>query len=231
MFVCIFYLKIGKIIKKKFRRLLAIINEFTKRLRIISLFLSGAMNLLYIVSNILSGLFYRSLWFFSLTLLHTVLLWIRYYLFAVTKDGEEDTAVITKTVRRISYGLYIIDTLSLALFFYSIIGERAPEFKEMSLYPFLAYSVYSFGVSIYGLLLSAKKRCQLYAAHRNITMTTALFSIFNLLYTVYLSSRTRSEALLVFVSFVGAVIFSVNIMLAVLLSKAVSQHRSKSNTL
>ena len=191
-------------------------DSFTKRTRVIGLFFSGLFNLIYAASNILSGLFYHNLWYFSLTFLHSVIFFSRFYLLRNFGEHAEKKINFEKIVTRIGYSLILIDTLSLSLCFYSILEQTAIDYKETFIYPIVAYTIYSVIISFYGIFLSVKNKCPAYLAYRNLTLTTSLYTVFNLVYSIYLSMGNSRVGVLL-VTFVGAISFSLSLILAVLL--------------
>ena len=195
------------------------IDSFSKRTRVIALFLTGLFNLLYVTSNIISGLFYHNIWYFSLTFLHTVLLSARFYLLYMTGKDKNEEIKSQEIVRRIGYSLILVDTFSLALCFYSILTDSTPSLKSGFIYPILIYGIYSIVVSLYGIFLSVKNKSPVYLAHRNLTLTTALYTIFNFVYSIYLSIEPKSMVAVLTVTFAGAIVFSSSFVLAVLLIK------------
>ena len=195
-------------------------DKITKRTRIIALFISGVLNLLYVASNVLSGLFYHNLWYFSITFLHTVLLIARFYLLYATKNEEDDNLLTDKVVYGIGYCLIAIDFLSLTLCFYSILAESTTSFNGGFIYPILIYGVYSLLASVYGIFLSVKNKSQTYLAYRNLTLTTALFTVYNFVYSLYLSLSVKSRLALISVSLAGSIAFSTSLILAALLIKS-----------
>ena len=179
-------------------------NELLKRTRTITLVFGALFNLLYVGSNIISGLIYHSIWYFSLTLLHGLLLAARVYLLSAirveTSGGDRDF----RLVKRIGYSLLAVDTLTLALYFYSVMTESIVEYNSAFIYPILIYGIYSIVASLYGIFLSAKNKSPIYLAYRNLTLTTAIFTVFNLSYSLYLSMDRRNTLGVLFIITLGS---------------------------
>ena len=191
-------------------------DNVTKRVRIIGLFFSGLFNLSYVSLNVFTGLFYHNLWYFSITFLHSIILFVRFYLLRVMADKEKKIDY-SRIIKRIGYSLILIDTISLALCFYSILLETSVEFNSRFIYPLAVYLVYSILVSLYGIFLSVKNKSATYLAYRNLTLTTSLYTAFNLVYSIYLSTFGGGRVGVLLVTFIGAVSFCASVVLAVLL--------------
>ncbi len=151
--------------------------------RSVSLFVNGTLNLLYIAANILSGVVYHSLWFFSLTVCHMILLLCRFYLFLRTK--KEGTAPHSnfKTVKNIGISLIPLNYISLSLAVYSLVTEKNLSYGKTPLPVFILYTLYSVLLSLYGIFISKSRKYPSYIAYRNLTLTTALTSVYNLVYS------------------------------------------------
>ena len=192
-------------------------NNLSKRVRLLGLLLSGGMNLLYVVSNILSGVVYKSFWYFSLTICHMLFLSVRFYLFSKTKGKEPAIRSSLIISKRVGSFLVILDALAIALCFYSFLVDEGARQGVTMLYPLGIYTAYSIIISLYGIFISQKNKIPTYLAYRNITLTTALFSLFNLVYSALHSFGKNTLISSLLLTAIGSFVFTFSLSLALYL--------------
>lgn len=174
-------------LKNNYLRLRSRVKEWNLMGINITLLPSALFNLVYILSNIFSGLAYRSLWALFITLAHLLLLLIRLYIFRAAHKDDDSLYYKRQRARSVGRMLLLLDIPALMSCVYAVIFETAKEYGKGIIIIFAAYAVYSLIASLVGIVRSFKVRSPLLFASRNLTLTTALFSLFNLGFSVVCS--------------------------------------------
>lgn len=174
-------------LKNKAACLVARVKKWNLKGINITLLPSALFNFVYILSNIFSGLAYRSLWAFFITLAHLLLLLIRLYIFRSAHKGDDSIYYKRQRARSVGRMLLLLDIPALMSCVYAVIFETAREYGRGVIIIFAAYATYSLIASLVGIARSFRVRSPLLFASRNLTLTTALFSLFNLGFSVVCS--------------------------------------------
>ncbi len=202
-----------------------IINSIKIRARSISLFFTGLMNLLYISASIFSGVFYNSLWYFSLTLCHLLLLFSRFYLFSKTSHKEPTEKEGKRISGRIGIILLGLNLLALFLSIYSLLSEKSTSYGNRPLPIFFLFTLYSITLSLLGLKRGKREPEYVYISYRTITLTTAMISLYNLVYSVLFEYIFSERLSMIILSFLLSLVFTVSTASAVYLLTKKSENR------
>lgn len=180
----------------------------------ISLFFGMIINSLYIAGNLASALLYKNIWSATLTAYHSLFLTIRFYLLSARRiSGRELEA--KPICFRVGIILLFLDLAATAMMVYTVRSGSLAEYSGIVLLGFLAYTVYSLTSSVLGMRRFANDNQPLHFAVKNMTLTAALMSVFNLQYSVLVSLGTELEVIGRIIALVGFCIFFVIISLAV----------------
>ena len=171
-------------IKTRCSRMLTRIREWNLMGINLSLIPSALFNLVYILSNIISGLFYKSLWAFFLTTSHLLLLLMRLYIFRAARSGEDSYGYKMLKARNVGRMLLLLDIPALMMCVYAVIFETGGQYGKTVIVIFASYAIYSLIASLVGIIRSLRVSSPLLFAARNLTLTTALFSLFNLAFSI-----------------------------------------------
>ena len=180
----------------------------------LSLFLGMIINVFYISGNLFSAFFHRSVWSATLTVYHSLLLVIRFYLIS-SKRRCKTKAEISRVCLRTGVFLLFLDLTAGAMMVYTIRSGRVTSYSGMVLFGFVIYTVYSLTSSILGMKRHANDNQPLHFAARNMTLAAALMSVFNLQYSVLITLGASYYIIDRVIAFSGFSIFFVIILLAV----------------
>ena len=198
----------------KLRKIFSIILT-NRALRInLSLFFGMIINSLYIAGNLASALLYRNIWSATLTVYHSLFLTIRFYLLSARRICQRELQA-NRVCLRVGIILLFLDLAATAMMVYTVQSGSLAEYSGIVLLGFLAYTVYSLTSSILGMRRFANDNEPLHFAAKNMTLTAALMSVFNLQYSVLVSFGTASEVIGRIIALVGFCVFFVIITLAV----------------
>ena len=179
----------------------------------ISLFFGMIINSLYIAGNLASALLYRNIWSATLTVYHSLFLIIRFYLLSARKVCQRELQAY-RVCLRVGIILLFLDIAATAMMVYTVQNGSLAEYSGVVLLGFLSYTVYSLTSSVLGMRRFANDNQPLHFAAKNMTLTAALMSVFNLQYSVLLSFGAASEVIGRIIALVGFCIFFVIISLA-----------------
>lgn len=208
-----------KAVKGVFALLALIIRN--SRLRLALSLLAGAvMNILYIITNLLSMFSGGGTWALTVTVYYSVLLIVRLYLFGyreVDVGNEVASLRLYHVCRRVGVFMLLLDFLASAMMIYSVTSGRVVDFRGGYIIGFAVFTVYSLSSSAIGIVRSLKNDSPLSLAARNITLAAALLSVFNLVYSILVSVGISRSVILIANSVVGSFVFLIIISLAVYL--------------
>ena len=122
---------------------------------------------------------------------------------------------ISRVCLRTGIYLLVLDALVGAIMIYTIQSGRVIRYSGTVLFGFVIYTVYSLSSSIIGMKRYLNDNQPLYFATRNMTLASALMSVFNLQYSVLVTLGASSYIIDRIIVFSGFSIFFVIILLAI----------------
>ena len=170
------------------------------------------MNLFYAVENLTSAIIYGSVWWGAVSLYYFLFIAIRIYL--LRAQGQNESERDNSVCRRVGVFLLLIDVLLMITTAFSTIFTDRHNNSELVLLGFSVYTLYSAFASILGIYRAKQSRSWVNYSTRNMTLTAALASLYNLQYSWihYLKLRESIRDAVSILS--GVVIFSVMMSLA-----------------
>lgn len=208
---------------KKFRRIRALVSIIlaSPAIRLdLSLLFGLLMNLVYIIENLATAIFQRSVWAATVTVYHSLFIALRAYILRsrrLDEVGKMGSAKIHRICLRVGVILLLLDFSASALMLYTMRLGRHTEYSGVVLFGFVLYTAYSLCSSINGLIKWSNDNKPLHFAARNITLAAALMSLFNLHYSLLSSFGLDSD----FIGRIGAaggfLVFFTMILLALYL--------------
>ena len=180
----------------------------------ISLFFGMIVNFMYIAGNLSSAFRYRNIWSAALTVYHSLILIIRFYLISAKhrcKNDREKSRVCFRT----GIFLLFLDSAAGAIMIYTIRSGRVVSYSGVVLLGFVIYTVYSLASSLVGMKRHLNDNQPLHFAARNMTLAAALMSVFNLQYSVLVTLGASYYIIDRIIAISGFSIFFVIILLAI----------------
>lgn len=194
----------------------------SKRVNLL-LFGGALMNLLYIATNAASAIIYHSIWSATLTVYHLTLIVIRVsLLFYGRVGGEGGTG--RNICLRVGILLLFLDLIAAFIMLHSIQSDSFVSYSGLFLFGFLAFTVYSLVRSVAEIKRSRDSKNNLYFTAKNLSLTTALMSVFNLQYS--LLSLLGADSVLTgrAILLCGCLVFSIILFLSLrLMRRGLSQ--------
>ena len=186
-----------------------------KRLSL-ALFFGAIINLIYIAVNIASVIMYSSLLSATLTLYHLMLIIMRIYILSSARSSLNDRQV-SRVCLRIGVLMLMLGGASAVIILYTVSLGKFVSYSGVLFLGFLVYAAYSLTSSLLNMRRHASENNYLYYAARNITLSTALMSVFNLQYSFFAylgtDSGLASRAILMGGIFVFSMILALSIRL------------------
>ncbi len=180
------------------------------------------MNLFYAAENLTSAIIYENVWWGAVSLYYFLFIAIRIYLLFAQRAinrGKAKPVTESAVCRRVGAFLLVIDVLLMATTTFSSIFSDRLGYSGLVLLGFSAYTAYSVTASILGILRAKQRRSAVNYAARNMTLTAALASLYNLQYSWLLFLRLEENLRDGVSILVGIIIFSVMLSLAIRLVK------------
>ncbi len=196
-----------------------LINNPSLRLDI-SLLGGAIMNVLYITTNLLSVFFGGGTWPLTVTVYYSVLLIVRLYLFGYRElegGGPEDIARLYHVCRRVGVFMLLLDFLASVMMVYTVTAGNIREFRGVFILGFALFTVYSLSSSVIGIVRLRRRNTPLALAARNLTLASALFSVFNLVFSLLTTLGADTAVIRKANAAVGTSSFFIIISLAVYL--------------
>ena len=150
----------------------------------IGLYFGGIANLLFILFNFFSGIYYRSVWFISIGFFYMGLVFIKRKL----AMAESRTLRLPEKEKRLAEIKAYIQTgalLFVLAFFIAGIGiqvirkNQSYTYNQFLIYGVGAYAFYYLGITIYNMVFFKKKDSFIWSAVQAVNFTTALLGIFS----------------------------------------------------
>ena len=148
----------------------------------ITLYGSLMVNLLYVVFNIISGVLYKTAWFYILAIYYTILAFMRFLLVRfASKTGIGQNRF--KELRRSRLCGYILLTVNLTLsgaVLMILYQDKGYEYRGILIYVMAAYTFWITGIAIKNLIKYRKLGSPVMSMAKIISMAAALVSMLSL---------------------------------------------------
>ena len=171
------------IIEKLKSIMLNLIKSRFARLRF-SLFFGAAINLFYLLTNLVGAILYKSVWSATVTGYHLLFVVIRSYLLFSKRFGK-DRRLCGIVLMRVGSFLLLIDLLTLILMIFSLIFGNSTSYSGNILLCILLFTLYSLFVSLLGMKRGINDNNPLHFAAKNLSLSSALMSVFNLQFSIF----------------------------------------------
>ena len=191
----------------------SIITNPLLRLRL-SLFLGIIINFFYIAGNLSSAIIDRNIWSACLTFYHGLFLLIRFALI-LSERGCDTEQRIKNVCFSVGIVLLFLDLAAGGVMIYSVQGKKVVTYSGMTLLGFLIYTAYSLTVSVIGMKKYANDNQPLHFVAKNMTLTSALMSVFNLQYSILVTIGASYRIINKTIALLGFTIFFLIVLLAV----------------
>lgn len=178
-----------------------------------TLICGAIVNLAYIAGNVASAVMYRSLLSATLTVYHLTLIIIRLYIFYAARSSISPSG-IGRVILRVGVLLLFLDLASAFIILYTVSLGVFVKYSGVIFLGFLIYSAFSVTTSLLAMRKHESENNYLHYAAGNITLSTALMSVFNLQYSLlsYLGADSTFSTRASFT--VGIGVFSMILTLA-----------------
>ncbi|MDE7244287.1 MAG: hypothetical protein K2O18_09990 [Oscillospiraceae bacterium] len=144
----------------------------------LSLTVGFAINLLYIVIKMVSGIYYRSLWFVSLAIYYALLAVMRLSLLYPRRQADK-TAELQR-YRLCGIILLLMNLVLTGIVIFMVHQNRGYEYPGMLIYAMAAYSFYSVILATVNVVKFRKYRSPILSAAKAINLVAAMVSILSL---------------------------------------------------
>lgn len=176
------------------------------------------INIAYILTNIFSAAAYRSIWSATVSIYHLILITIRIYLLSA-RGASKKGLNSDRLLFRVGVLLLFLDLVMASMMVYTVRQASFASYSGVVLFAFLFYALYSLIISLKTVKNRVNDNNHLQFAAKNISLSTALMSVFNLQYSLF-SFLGADDILIGRVVLVGGVsVFSVILFLSVRLIK------------
>ena len=176
------------------------------------------INIAYILINIFSAAAYRSIWSATVSIYHLILIIIRIYLLSA-RGASKKGLNSDRLLFRVGVLLLFLDLVMASMMVYTVRQASFASYSGVVLFAFLFYALYSLIISVKTIKNRVNDNNHLQFAAKNISLSTALMSVFNLQYSLF-SFLGADDILIGRVVLVGGVsVFSVILFLSVRLIK------------
>lgn len=148
----------------------------------VSLGIGFTINLLYIVTKLVSGIYYRSTWFISLAVYYTMLAVMRLLLLYRRRWPEGKTRLELE-LRRYRLCGYVLLAMNLALsgiVIFMVRYDRGYEYPGTLIYVMAAYSFYAVIIATVNVVKFRRHGSPILSAAKAISLVAALVSILSL---------------------------------------------------
>ena len=149
----------------------------------VGLYFGGFINFLFILWYLLSGLYYRSIWFVSIAFFYLALVLGKRCLAAAEKkartlpDSQKRKREIIAYIRTGAL-LLLFDFLICGMGVQVVFEDESYSYNQFLIYGVGAYAFYYLGLTIYNMVFYKKKDSYIWSAVLSVNFTTALLGIF-----------------------------------------------------
>lgn len=162
----------------------------------ISLYPSVLINVLYVVTNLCSGIIYHSYWFVTVSIYYALLVAMRFFMIGTVyrKEIGQNIQTELKKTRLCGILLLFMDLALALIVFFMVYWSRGYNYPGILIYVMAMYSFYSVTIAIVNLVKYRKYGSPVLMATKVISLTAALVSILSL-ETAMLSAFGMNESL------------------------------------
>lgn len=148
----------------------------------IMLYFGFSVNLLYIVMKMLSGIYYRSVWFISIAVYYILLAVMRFVLVrrGKAKGGRSPMEVELRRYRKCGIMLLIMNQALTAIVVLIVQQNQGYEYPGLLIYAMAAYSFYAVITAVVNLVKFRKHGSPVMSAAKAISLVAALVSLLSL---------------------------------------------------
>lgn len=148
----------------------------------LSLHMGLAVNLLYIAVKLVSGIYYRSLWFVSLAVYYMLLAMMRFLLLYRRKrpDGAARKKLELRRYRFCGVVLLLMNLALAGIAAFMVHQNRGYEYPGMLIYAMAAYSFYAVIMAIVSIIKFRRHGSPILSAAKAINLVAAMVSILSL---------------------------------------------------
>lgn len=144
----------------------------------LSLYVGFAINLLYIVLKMASGIYYRSLWFITLAIYYALLAVMRLTLLYPRRRADKIAEL--RRYRLCGVMLLMMNLALTGIVIFMVHQNRGYEYPGMLIYAMAAYSFYAVTIAVVNVIKFRKHGSSILSAAKAINLVAALVSILSL---------------------------------------------------
>lgn len=144
----------------------------------LSLAVSFAINLLYIVTKMVSGIYYHSLWFVSLAIYYVLLAMMRFSLLYPRRQSDRTAEL--RRYRLCGITLLLMNLVLSGIVIFMVRQNRGYEYPGMLIYAMAAYAFYSIILATVNVVKFRRYRSPILSAAKAINLVAAMVSILSL---------------------------------------------------
>ena len=145
-----------------------------------SLYQGLFINLLYVIMKFCSGIYYRSVWFLSLSFYYLLLAVMRSSLLHYVRSRKEDKVSECKRYRLCGIILLLMNQALVAVVVIAVRQNKGFEYAGLLIYAMALYAFYSITVAIINVVKFRKYGSMVMSAAKVINLTAALVSMLSL---------------------------------------------------
>jgi len=148
----------------------------------ISLYISVTVNTLYAFLQLVSGIYYRSVWFYALSVYYALLVLMRVFLLrdSVKKVLGKELIEEFKRYRFCGIVLLFLNFVLAIILTYIVWQNRGFEYNEIVTIAMAAYTFYTMTMAIINVIRYRKFESPIMSAAKAVSLTAALVSIISL---------------------------------------------------
>ena len=145
-----------------------------------SLYQGLFINLLYVIIKFCSGIYYRSVWFISLSFYYLLLVFMRSSLLHYVRSRKEDKVSECRRYRLCGIILLFMNQALVAVVAIAVRQNKGFEYSGLLIYAMALYAFYSITVAVINVVKFRKYGSMIMSAAKVINLTTALVSMLSL---------------------------------------------------
>ena len=145
-----------------------------------SLYQGLFINLLYVIIKFCSGIYYRSVWFISLSFYYLLLVFMRSSLLHYVRSRKEDKVSECRRYRLCGIILLLMNQALVAVVAIAVRQNKGFKYSGLLIYAMALYAFYSITVAVINVVKFRKYGSMIMSAAKVINLTTALVSMLSL---------------------------------------------------
>ncbi len=144
----------------------------------VSLYQGFFVNLLYIVTKLVSGILYRSAWFIALAVYYILLAVMRFLL--VRRLNAQDETLELRRYRLCGIMLLFMNQALTGIVVFMVRQNQGFDYPGLLIYAMAAYSFYAVTIAIVNIVKTRRHKSPILSAAKAINLVAALVSILSL---------------------------------------------------